>query len=212
MESDRAVYAPLWLVLIALLCAAGMWIYAHRVLIPYQRADAAAHGQPRGNLSDLYPRWLGARELLLRGRDPYSNEVTREIQAGYYGRPIDPSRPEDPKDEERFAYPVYVVIVLAPTVGFPFEIIEKLFFWILLILTIAGVPLWLRILRWPPPPWTVVALIGFTIGSPAVMQGLNLRQLSLLVAALMFGGVALLVSDHLSAAGCLLAFASVKPQ
>jgi hypothetical protein len=189
-----------------------MWIYAHRILIPYQRAEAAAHGQPRGNLSDLYPRWLGARELLLRGRDPYSNEVTREIQAGYYGRPIDPSRPEDPKDEERFAYPVYVVIVLAPTVGFPFEIIEKVFFWILLILTIAGVPLWLRILRWPPPPWTVVALIGFTIGSPAVMQGLNLRQLSLLVAALMFGGVALLVSDHLSAAGCLLAFASVKPQ
>src|SRR6266404_4491651 len=211
MSHDRA-HGPIWLAFVALLCSAGMWMYASRVLIPYHRADAAAHDQPRGNLSDLYPRWLGARELLLHGRDPYSNEVTREIQAGYYGRPLDPSRSGDPKDEERFAYPVYVAFVLAPTVSLPFEIIEKIFFWILLILTIAGVPIWLRILRWSPPPWTVVGLIGFTVGSPAVMQGLKLEQLSLLVAALVFGAVALLVSDRLGAAGCLLAVASIKPQ
>ena len=40
-----------------------MWFYVSRILVPYQRADAAAHERPRGNLSDLYPRWLGAREL-----------------------------------------------------------------------------------------------------------------------------------------------------
>jgi hypothetical protein len=212
MSKHRAPRGPLWLVFVALLCAAGIWIYAQCILIPHQRADAAAHGQPRGNLSDLYPRWLGARELLLRGRDPYSNEVTREIQAGYYGRPIDPSRPDDPKDEERFVYPVYVAFLLAPTVGLPFEVVQKGFFWILLILAIGVVPIWLRILKWQPPPWTVVSLIGFTVGSPAVMQTLKLRQLSLLVAALVFGAIALLVADHLSASGCLLAFASIKPQ
>src|SRR6266403_5151881 len=94
--------------LIAVLLAASMLWYVQNLLIPYQRADAAAHDRPRGNLSDLYPRWLGARELLLRGRDPYSAEVTREIQAGYYGRPLDSSRPDDPKDEQAFAYPLYV--------------------------------------------------------------------------------------------------------
>src|SRR5438270_11103744 len=119
MSKHRVGYGPFWLFFIALLCALGMWLYASRVLIPYQRADAAAHGEPRGNLSDLYPRWLGARELLLRGRNPYSKEITREIQTGYYGRPLDPSRPEDPKDEERFAYPVYVTFLLAPSVRLP---------------------------------------------------------------------------------------------
>ena len=203
---------PWWLVLGALLCAASMGLYLQRVVIPYQIADAAAHGRPRGNFSDLYPRWLGARELLLRGRDPYSSDVTREIQTGYYGRPLDSSRPNDPKDEQRFAYPVYVVFVLAPTVGLPFEIVQKGFFWALLLFTIAGVLLWLRILQWSPPPWTQLSLILLTIGSPAVMQGLKLRQLSLLVAALVCAALVLLASDHLSAAGCLLAVATIKPQ
>ena len=57
-----------------------MLFYVQGVLIPYQRRDAAAKDRPRGNLSDLYPRWLGARELLLNGRDPYGPEITREIQ------------------------------------------------------------------------------------------------------------------------------------
>src|SRR6059058_5787983 len=72
--------------LIAVLLAASMLWYVQNLLIPYQRADAAAHGRPRGNLSDLYPRWLGAREFLLHHRNPYSPEVTREIETGYYGR------------------------------------------------------------------------------------------------------------------------------
>jgi len=91
--------------LLAILCAAGMWTYADRVLIPYQISDAAAHGTLRGNLSDLYPRWIGAQELLLYGRDPYSPEVTREIQAGFYGRPLDPDRPGDRNYQQGFYYP-----------------------------------------------------------------------------------------------------------
>src|SRR5512142_3099214 len=123
-HTKRIDSGGLWLAL-AILCAAGTWMYVTRVLIPYQVADAAAHGRPRGNLSDLYPRWLGARELLLHGRDPYSAEVTREIQAGYYGRPLDPGRPGDPKDQQRFAYPVYVAFPLAPTVLLPFAWVQQ---------------------------------------------------------------------------------------
>jgi Glycosyltransferase family 87 len=200
------------LVLAAALGAAGMWIYAGRVLIPYQDADAAAHGRPRGNLSDLYPRWLGARELLQRGRDPYSAEVTREIQAGYYGRPLDPSRPNDPRDQQGFAYPVYVVFGLAPTIGFPFAVVQKSFFWILLVLTSVSVLLWLRVLRWPISLSTQVSLVVLTLGSLPVMQGLNLQQMSLLVAGLLAIAIWLLATDHAVPAGMLLAFTTIKPQ
>jgi len=203
---------PFSLVLASALGAAGMWIYAGRVLIPYQDADAAAHSRPRGNLSDLYPRWLGARELLGHGRDPYSAEVTREIQAGYYGRPLDPSRPNDPRDQQGFAYPVYVVFGLAPTIGLPFAVVQKSFFWILLALTSVGVLLWLRVLRWPVPWSTQVGLVVLTLGSLPVMQGLKLQQMSLLVAGLVAIAIALLVADYAVLAGMLLAFTTIKPQ
>src|SRR5438552_11563646 len=107
-----------------MLAAASMWFYVDKVLVGYQVADAAVHDRPRGNLSDLYPRWLGARELLLHGRDPYSAAISREIQAGYYGRPLDPTNPNDPKDEQGFAYPVYVAFLLWPILGFGFPAVQ----------------------------------------------------------------------------------------
>jgi hypothetical protein len=205
-------HKPLWLVLAALLGAAGVWLYAQRVLVSYQIADAAAHDRPRGNLSDLYPRWLGARELLLHGRDPYSPGVTREIQQGYYGRALDPARPGDPKDQQGFAYPSYVVFLLAPTIHLPFEIVRKGFFWVLLGFTIATVPLWLRVLRWQVPLWGQASIVILTIGSLPVMQGLKLQQMTLFVVALLAVAVALLVSDCPIAAGIVLALATIKPQ
>lgn len=192
--------------------AASMWFYVQRVLIPYQQADAARHDRPRGNLSDLYPRWLGARELLLHHRDPYSAEMTREIQNGYYGRELDPSRPNDPKDQQAFAYPVYVAFLLAPTIHLPFAIVQPVFFWLLICLTAATVPLWLRAVGWRPSRSVFVILMVLTLGSFAVAQGIKLQQLSLLVGFLMAWSVALLTSGYLAIAGVLLAIASIKPQ
>ena len=189
-----------------------MWFYVQHVLVPYQRADAAAHGRPRGNLSDLYPRWLGARELLLHHRDPYSSDVTREIQAGYYGRPLDRDRPEDPKDQQGFAYPVYVVFLFAPTITLPFSAVEAGFRWLLLIITMVTVPLWLRALRWRPSITTTATLIILTIGSFPAVQGVKLQQLSLVVSGLIALCVLLLTSNNLLLAGVMLASATIKPQ
>ena len=55
---------------------AAMWSYYWGVVIPAELAYAATTNSPRGNLSDLYPRWLGARELILHERDPYSTAMT----------------------------------------------------------------------------------------------------------------------------------------
>jgi hypothetical protein len=199
-------------VLLALLSAPSMWCYVQEVLIPYQRADAAAHGRPRGNLSDLYPRWLGTRELLLNHRNPYSPEVTREIQAGYYGRPLDPGRAADPRDQQGFAYPIYVVFLLAPTVRLPFALVQEGFRWLLVVLTVASVPLWLAAVRWHPKPMVNFMLVVLTIGSFPAVQGIKLQQLSLLVGALVAACMAFVAGDHLVAAGVLLAVATIKPQ
>jgi glycosyl transferase family 87 len=202
-----------WLLpLLAILCASGMWTYVNRVMIPHQISDAAAQGRPRGNLSDLYPHWIGARELLLHGRDPYSPEVTREIQQGYYGRPLDPARPGDPKDQQGFAYPVYVAFYLGPTIHLSFGLVRKGFFWVLLGLTLATIPLWLRVLRWSVPVWAQVSLMVFTVGSLTVVQGLKLQQMTLLVVALLAVAMALLASDRPIAAGMVLALTTIKPQ
>lgn len=198
--------------MVALLFWASMWLYVQRVLVPYQLAEAEQHANPRGNLSDLYPRWLGARELLLHHRDPYSSEVTRDIQTGYYGRPLDPERAGDPRDQQGFAYPVYVTFLLAPTVRLSFPETQMIFRWLLFLLSAASVVLWLRVLRWRPQPTVVAALLALTLGSFAVVQGVKLQQLSLLVAGLLALAVALLSSGQLAAAGAVLALATIKPQ
>jgi hypothetical protein len=198
--------------LLALLMAGSMWFYVQGVLIPYQKADAAQHARPRGNLSDLYPRWHGTRELLLRHRDPYGAEVTREIQTGYYGRPLDSNRPGDPKDEVRFAYPIYVAFLLAPFVAFPFSVVQTAFTWILALATVASVGLWVRVLRWRPCRAVLAILLLLTLGSFATAQGIKLQQLTLLVGALLAASAASLVSGRLFLAGALLALATIKPQ
>ncbi|HEV7550379.1 MAG TPA: glycosyltransferase family 87 protein [Candidatus Angelobacter sp.] len=203
---------PKFGLLLALVSTASMWFYVQRVMIPQQIAAAAVHDSPRGNLSDLYPRWLGARELLLHHRDPYSPEVTREIQIGYYGRVLDPERAGDPKDQQAFAYPVYVVFLVAPTIGFPFAVVQVVFRWFLLILTAATVPLWLRAFRWRPSCMVTAILITLALGFFPVVQGLKLQQLTLVVSGLIAGCAVLLVGGHLLLAGILLAFATIKPQ
>lgn len=192
--------------------SASTWFYMNRILRAQQVADAAVHSRPRGNLSDLYPRWLGARELLRRGRNPYSVEITREIQLGYYGRPLDPARPDDPKDQQGFAYPAYVVFLLAPTVDLPFDVVQKGFRWFLMFLAAASVFLWLKVLRWKTSCGTIFILIVLLLGWLPMVQGIKLQQLSLMVAGLLAGCGACLAGGWLLLGGGLLALATIKPQ
>ena len=200
------------MLILAVLAAASMWFYFDRILVAYQVADAAQHERPRGNLSDLYPRWLGARELLLHHRNPYGDDITTEIEKGYYGRVLDPNRPDDPKDRQGFAYPVYVVFLLAPLIGFPYHGVQIFFHWMLISLTAASIWLWLRALRWRLSLPEIAICIALTLGSVPAVQGIKLQQLSLLVAALLAGAVACVASGLLFCGGALLALATIKPQ
>lgn len=201
----------LWLLVGALLCAAGTWIYASHLLIPYQIREDAAHGRPRGNLSDLYPRWLGSKELLLHGRDPYTLEMTREIQTGFYGRPLDRDQAGN-QYQQGFYYPAYVAFFLAPTIYVPFHDLDKGFFWILVMLTVVNVFMWLRMLHWSVPPLELASLIVLILGSLPLMEGLKLQQISLFVLPLLAIAMVLLASDRQIPAGILLAVTTIKPQ
>ncbi len=196
----------------SIVAAAGMWFYVDCVLVRFQAADAAAHNRPRGNLSDLYPRWLGTRELLLHHRNPYSEEITKEIQQGYYGRVLDSSRPNDPKDQQAFAYPLYVVFPLAPLIGLPFDAARIFFHWLLVALTAVSVWWWLRALRWRLMVTGIAICLALMLGSFPAVQGIKLQQLSLLVAALVAASAAFVAGGYLAWAGILLAFATIKPQ
>jgi len=190
----------------------SMCLYVQRVLIPHQKTEALVTQQPRGNLSDLYPRWLGARELLLRGRDPYGADITREIQIGYYGRTIDSARPHDPRDQQAFAYPLYVVFVLAPLVRAPFHAVHHEFTWLLITATAASVLLWFRALRWNVSVGAKITTIVLVLGCFPAIQGFKLQQLTLLVCVLLAAALYAVTRRNLLAAGVLLAIASIKPQ
>jgi hypothetical protein len=202
----------LYAILAAGLLALAMWLWVQDVAIPHQIHESTAKNTPRGVLSDIYPRWVGTRELLLRGRDPYSADVTRDIQIGYYGRPIDPSRPNDPKDEQAFAYPVYVSIFFAPTVNWSFPTVQRLFAGLFILLTATSVLWWLEAIGYHLSVTLRIAWILFTLGCFPSIQGFKLQQPTLLVAAFLARSLYEVSRRRLVWAGILLALATIKPQ
>jgi Glycosyltransferase family 87 len=204
----------LWL-LLSLFVSATTWVYTHRVLVPWEYHVNVEGGRVIAQLGDLYPRWIGTRALLLRRQNPYSPEVTHEIQIGYYGHPVLQDYGHagtTPVDEQRFAYPVFVVFLLAPTIHLPFGCIQSGAEVALALLIAASTILWLDFLRWQPSRFTIVAITLFVLTSPQIVQGLRFRQLGLLVGFLLAAAAWCARKNHLANAGMLLAIATIKPQ
>ena len=213
LDTGRATtFRSILALILAILASTSMWFYVNHILVAHQIQDSLVSHTPRGNLSDLYPRWLGARELLLRGRNPYSPEISAEIQTGYYGRPLDPARADDPKDVQAFAYPVYVVFLLAPLVRLPFHAVQFVFYWMLVLLSAVSVLLWLRALSWRPSCVAICSSMVLFLGSIPAVQGIKLQQLTLVVAPLLAASAAAIVGGQLALGGILLALATIKPQ
>src|ERR1035437_10286228 len=83
---------------------AGSMVYYHLGLfMPRVEQEQGAHNfaweYSVGNY--FYPIWLTSRQWLREGRDPYSPELTREIQIGLLGRPLDSQFSTDPPHDYR---------------------------------------------------------------------------------------------------------------
>lgn len=203
----------LWLVLSV--CVSGItWLYVHRILGPWaDNIDRQKNGVTQ--LGDLYPRWLGTRELLLRGLNPYGTEVSEEIQIAFYGHtvPADNLAPgHKVVDEQRFVYPLYIVFLMLPAGYTDFALVHRWAPLALAVLTGIQVLFWLRILHWPPSWAGVAAMVLFTLSSPQIAQGLRHQQLALVVGFLLSAGAWCVNRNHLVLAGALLAFSTIKPQ
>jgi len=196
----------------ALLLGLAMGYYYYGLLLPLRRsAYHVTNGSP-GNWSDLYPRWLGAREVLLHRRNPYSPEMTREIQRGFYGHVLDPSNPKEPTDQEGFAYPLYVVFLLAPSIMIPFPAVRAFFSVVLVLLALASIFWWVRGMRLRLSVTSSLLAVIAVMSSYPVLDAIHLQQFTLLVAALMAAAIAALAGNRLMLAGVLLACATIKPQ
>jgi hypothetical protein len=202
-----------WLIFAAsLLVCFGIWHWAETILVPANTVAAQSKGVPTGNNSDLYPRWLGARELLLHGRDPYSAGVTLDIQKGFYGRTLDPNNQAHPTDQAAFAYPLYVVFLLAPTVTLPFGIVAEVSRWLLLFGIAASVPLWMHAVGLRLKPLHLASAMVLAVSSyPAVLE-FHMQNLAALVALLLALAAASLARGWLVFSGFLLALSTIKPQ
>jgi len=191
-----------------------MLYYYQAIVVPRAAAVRAAHGLQGGYSfgNDFYQVWITSRAWE-RGRvDPYSVEMTREIQVGLYGRLLDPKRPGDPIDQRAFPYPAFTLLLFSPTAQISFQPIRIPILCILIGLTIAAVPLWLRAVDWRPGLKLTLAIILLTLCSYPALEGLYALQLGLLVTFLLAASVVALQCNRLMLAGSLLAITTIKPQ
>ena len=207
-------FSPTLALCLALIGAAAMTYYHQGLFIPRVVAVQTANGYrnsfPFGN--DLYQVWLSSRELMQRRLDPYSLQVTRELQTSLYGRPLDAHHPGDPIDQRRFPYPAFADLLFWPAAEFPFTQVRVWVVCLLVALTLASVAIWFRSLDWRPGwKWIAVAALLATSSYPA-LEGLFAVQLGLLVTFLLAASLLALRRDRFILAGFLMALTTVKPQ
>jgi Protein of unknown function (DUF2029). len=200
------------LLLVAVLLATLMHCFYSFVFVAAEQIEDAQLSRPRGNDSDLYPAWLGTREFLINHRDPYSPELTADIQRGVWGRTVDARNPGDPKDQSRFAYPLYVVFVLAPTVLFPFFLAKNLFIAGAIVTGILSVWCWLRLFHPGCSRFQFAICSVLFLGSWPFVLALRVHQPALLAFTLISAAIAATSTGKLKLAGVLLAFSAIKPQ
>jgi hypothetical protein len=200
---------------LSLFASATSSLYMSRVLLPWEFYIDVQHGKLKAEMGDLYPRWVGTRELLLHRRNPYGPEVSHEIQMAFYGHVIDQKYGEpgvEVVDEQRFVYPLYVVFLLAPMVYLSFSQVQMCALVLFAVVTAISVLLWLDLLRWRPDKILTTAIVLFVLSNPQIVQGLRLRQIGLVVAFLLALSAWCIARNHLALAGVLLAVSTVKPQ
>jgi len=201
-----------WIALVLAMVGAGAMLYYHQGLfLPRVRDVSVARGLGGGYQfgDDFYPVWLTSREAL-GGRDPYSAEMTREIQTGLFGRALD--RAGDPKDLRTFAHPAYTLLLMWPLAAMRFEAARVAMGILLLGMMPASVWLWLKALGWYVRwPWMLVIVVLSVCSYPA-LEGLYSEQLGLAVAFLLAGAIAAVRRGRMLLAGVLIALTMIKPQ
>lgn len=188
-------------------------MYTRHILVPWANAKDLQKDGLKAQMGDLYPRWVGARDLFLQGKNPYSEQVSHEIQMAYYGHIVTPEESRSRiVDEQRFAYPLYVVFLMQPLIHQDFATVHLWAPWVLGTFAAVSVLFCLGMLDWDLRWSEAAALVLLVLSSPQVVQGIRHQQLALVVGCLVAAAGWSLHKGWPSAAGVLLAFSTIKPQ
>ncbi len=160
-------------------------------------------------MNDLYSRWYGTRELILHGRSPYSEGINQEIQSAFYGHVLAPG---EQKDEQRFAYPAYVIFLIWPIAFASFTTVSTIGLLLLVAVGAGVIACSEDFVRWPVSRNDRIAGILIALSTAPILRALRLEQLSTLVVLLIVGALLALSKDYPALAGVLLAFSTIKPQ
>lgn len=175
------------------------------LLLAYSVYSVFTSQVPSSN--DFYSRWRGTRALLLEGKDPYSEEVTLEIQQGMYGRPA-----REDEDQVAFAYPLYVALFVLPFSFFSYAQAQALWLSGLVFLTLGTVIIILKTFDWEPSPRGLLALSLWCLLLYPTARSIVLGQFTILVLALVAMALWAVQRGRDLLAGCSLALATIKPQ
>jgi hypothetical protein len=213
--AGRRAFSGILALTFALIGAASVLYYHVGIFMPrVEQVRAAKHLEGEYSFgNDFYPIWLTSREWLRARRDPYSETVTREIQKGLFGRPLDGRFATDPPADYRtFAYPAFTDLLFWPASQMRFPTVRTVWLAFLAVALAATVLIWGRALSWNAS-WAGLAIaVLLTVCSYPELEGLYAGQLGLLVGFLLAASVLALVRGRLLIAGTLMAFTLIKPQ
>lgn len=111
----------------------------------------------RENRFDFYPRYVGT-QAFWDGTSPYETSVTRAIQMGMFGGEL----PEG-MDQQRFAYPAYTALFLAPFLALPAPEAIALWMTIQFFGILGSIIIWLIILDYQPKPIAFFAAVFLSV-------------------------------------------------
>jgi len=199
---------------LAVLGAASMAYYHQGLFIPRSNAMLEARGLGNGYSfgNDFYQIWLASRLWFFARIDPYSPEMTRDIQIGLYGRPLDANRPADLKERRIFPYPAFAEILFWPAALFPFTVVRVAVLGLLIPATVATVLVWMRALSWHLQwPFLLITLLLVLCSYPA-LEGFYAGQVGLLAGFLFAASILSIQQGRLLQSGVLLGLTTIKPQ
>lgn len=185
--------------LLALACVAGGWFYGLKI----SALGLASMGRAIPPFVDLYPAWYGSREVLLHHGDPYSEQLTLQIQKAVYGHPVGPEM-----DQQHFAYPVFSTVLFLPFAVLPLPVARVFAFPVLIALLAASIAWWTGRMS---PRFLLLASLLAAASFPCY-YALVALQPTVIVAAIIAACYAAARRNHLILSGALLALACTKPQ
>ena len=194
----RTRQLPIVVLLAALLLAlfAGMVAFSLNAIV-----------LPRGQSFDFYPRYVGG-QAFWNGESPYSDAVTARIQTGMWNYTL----PPEGYDQQRFVYPAYTALVIAPLLALPVHTAIAIWMSAQYLAVLASIGVWLALLGWRIPGWGLfVLLLGFGFAFRYPIDMYMVAQFTGTMLLLISLALLSLARKRDGAAGVLLALATIPP-